>query len=84
MTNSFYFTQPYTASVTAIPMTLMKGYSVKDWFEWKPHLRNRFHIIDKESGRVIKTEYASAEPFFFLHFVNCFYDETANQVGRLK
>ncbi len=47
--------------------------------EWKPNERCRFFLIEKKTGKVIKTEYVSAEAFFFLHIVNCY--EQNNQVG---
>jgi len=75
-----FIEQPYIAIVSAIPMTLIKGYSIKDWMEWKPNLRNKFHIIEKKTGKVIKTEYTSASPFFFLHVVNSFHDRKTDQV----
>lgn len=67
-----FIEQPYVASVAAIASALIKGHSVKDWLEWRPTLKNRFHLIDKETGKLIKTEIISAKPFFFLHITNCY------------
>lgn len=67
------------AAVSAIAKALVKGYSAKEWMEWRPKEKNRFHIIEKATGKVIKIEYFSSEPFFFLHFVNCF-ENSNNQV----
>lgn len=67
-----FIEQPYVASLAAIASALIKGHSVKDWLEWRPNLKNRFHIIDKETGKDVKTEIISSLPFFFLHIVNCY------------
>jgi beta,beta-carotene 9',10'-dioxygenase len=39
-------------------------------YEWKPERGVRFHVIDKETGRVMKS--ARADPFFAFHHVNAF------------
>jgi beta,beta-carotene 9',10'-dioxygenase len=44
----------------------------RDFMEYRAEMKNRFHVIEKDSGKVLKTEYISSEPFFFLHIVNCF------------
>jgi len=67
-----FIEQPYVASISAIASSLMKGSCVKDWFEWKPQEINRFHVIEKETGKVLKSECVSDKPFFFLHVANCF------------
>ncbi|CAL8110508.1 unnamed protein product [Orchesella dallaii] len=67
-----FIEQPYVASISAIASALIKGHSVKDWLEWRPNLKNRFHLIHKDTGKLIKTEIISEEPFFFLHIVNCY------------
>lgn len=46
-----------------------------DFLEWKPELGNRFYIVEKSTGKVIKTEYVSQVPFFFLHYINCYEDD---------
>lgn len=75
-----FIEQPYVASIAAIASALIKGHSVKDWLKWIPSLKNRFHLIDKETGKIVKTEIISA-PFFFLHIVNCYIEN--EQVRRL-
>lgn len=70
-----FIEQPYVASLAAIASALIKGHSVKDWLEWRPTLRNRFHLIEKESGKVVKTEIVSDSPFFFLHIINCYIEK---------
>lgn len=45
-------------------------------YHWEPERGTRFHVIDKDSGEVVKT--VRAEPFFAFHHVNAF-----EQEGRL-
>ncbi|CAL8110510.1 unnamed protein product [Orchesella dallaii] len=44
----------------------------RDYMEYRPEMKNKFHVVEKETGKLLKTEYLSADPFFFLHIVNCF------------
>lgn len=39
-------------------------------YEWRPERESRFHLIAKESGRVVRT--ALGEPFFAFHHANAF------------
>ncbi|HEX5514556.1 MAG TPA: carotenoid oxygenase family protein, partial [Gammaproteobacteria bacterium] len=39
-------------------------------YRWQPELGTVFHIVDKETGEVVKT--AHSEPFFAFHHVNAF------------
>lgn len=50
----------------------------RDYMEYRPEMKNRFHIVEKETGKLLKTEYVSADAFFFLHIVNCY--ELGNEV----
>lgn len=47
----------------------------RDYMEFKPEMKNRFHVVERSTGKLLKTEYISADPFFFLHIVNCFEQE---------
>jgi carotenoid cleavage dioxygenase-like enzyme len=40
--------------------------------EWHPEFQNKFIIIEKETGKILKTEVVSQDPFFFMHIINCF------------
>jgi len=46
--------------------------------EYRPEMKNRFYVIEKKTGKVTKTEFISAESFFFLHIANCY--EEGNEV----
>lgn len=71
--------QPFVLNFSKIVGALMsKGYSFSDWLEWRPEIKNRFHIIEKATGKVLKTEIWCEKPFFFLHVINCF--EVNNQL----
>ncbi|ODN02416.1 Beta,beta-carotene 15,15'-monooxygenase [Orchesella cincta] len=47
----------------------------RDYMEYRPEMKNKFHVVEKETGKLLKTEYLSADPFFFLHIVNCYEQE---------
>lgn len=47
----------------------------RDFMEYRPEIRNRFFVIDKHTGKVVKTDYVSSDPFFFLHFINCYEED---------
>jgi len=40
--------------------------------EWKPEMKNKFIVVDKVTGNVVKTEYISQDPFFYFHIINCY------------
>ncbi|CAG7830593.1 unnamed protein product [Allacma fusca] len=80
MTKNYFILieQPFVLNVGKIVGALMsKGYSFSDWLEWRPELKNRFHVIEKATGKILKTEIWS-DTFFFLHIINCF--EMNNQI----
>jgi carotenoid cleavage dioxygenase-like enzyme len=51
---------------------LAKTTSISNWLEWRGDLTNRFFIIEKDTGKVLKAEVVSDLPFFFLHIINCY------------
>lgn len=68
--------QPYVLNVTKIlGGILTKGQCFMDWLEWRGELRNRFYLIDKQSGKVHKTDFVTQDPFMFTHFINCYEDD---------
>jgi beta,beta-carotene 9',10'-dioxygenase len=44
-------------------------------YQWKPERGVRFHVVDKESGRVVKE--ARSDAFFAFHHVNAFEEDGA-------
>lgn len=78
-----FIEQPYVLNVTKIlGGVLTRGQCFFDWLEWRPELRNKFYLIEKETGKVHKTEVVSDEPFMFLHLGNC-YEENGHVVVDL-
>lgn len=75
-----FIEQPYAISLTKAAKAVVKGSSFKDWLEWKPNEKCKFYVIEKSTGNILKTEYYSSEPFFFLHFINCI-EDINNQVS---
>lgn len=74
-----FIEQPYVMNVTRAISSCIKGnQTFKDWLEWRPEIKNSFFIVEKETGRVLKTELLAESPFFFLHFINCY--EENNQI----
>ncbi|CAG7677888.1 unnamed protein product, partial [Allacma fusca] len=51
---------------------------LNDFSEWDPEERNRFVIIEKSTGKILKRKIESSETFFFLHVINCY--EENNQL----
>ena len=51
-------------------------YSYLDILKWKPELKSRIHLIDRQTGQVVKT--FLVENFFAFHHVNAY--EEANKV----
>jgi len=63
--------------------SILKGSpTFSQYVEWRPEPRNRFFLIEKETGKVLKTEIYAAEAFFFLHFINAY--EENYQVRKLQ
>lgn len=56
----------------------MHSFYFIDWLEWRPQEKNKFVIVEKSTGKIFKTEFLSAEGFYFMHFANCY--EEDNQV----
>jgi len=67
-----FIEQPFVVTLSKIAQSVLKGETLKDVLEWRSQEKNRFHIIEKGSGKVVKTEIVAADPFYFMHFVNCF------------
>ena len=52
-------------------------YSYLDILKWKPELKSRMHLIDRQTGKTVKT--FLVENFFIFHHVNA-YEEDGNVV----
>jgi beta-carotene 15,15'-monooxygenase len=74
--------QPYVVSVSRIAQSVLKGDTLKDVLEWRSQEQNRFHVVEKATGKIFKTEFVSSEAFYFMHFVNCY--EQNDQVRSFK
>jgi len=65
--------QPHVLCISKFLGSVLKGTdTVKDWMEWRGHEKNRFHIVEKTTGKLIKTEILSETSFYFMHIINCF------------
>jgi beta,beta-carotene 9',10'-dioxygenase len=75
--HSFGMTERYLI-LTEVPLVvnpLKLRFSGKPFirnYEWKPDLGARFHVVEKASGRVVRT--GRMGPFFAFHHVNAFED----------
>jgi len=59
-------------SVMKMTEAKLKGKSIRDIMEWTPTEKNRFHVVDKKTGEVLKTKFYADKPFFFFHLVNSY------------
>lgn len=79
--HSFGMTERYLV-LTEFPLVvnplklLLGGKPFIQNYRWEPERGTLFHVIDKETGRVVKT--ARSEPFFAFHHANAF--EQDNEV----
>jgi carotenoid cleavage dioxygenase-like enzyme len=65
--------QPYVMNASkVVGSVLAKTAPICSWLEWKPEFGNKFFIVEKETGKVLKADVVSADPFFFLHIINAF------------
>ncbi|CAG7827335.1 unnamed protein product [Allacma fusca] len=72
--------QPYLLNGKKLLGWMFTGGAVKlnDFSEWRPDKTNRFVIVEKSTGKILKRKIESSEPFFFLHVINCY--EENNQL----
>lgn len=74
-----FIEQPFIINVAKfLSYGLFRNEALSHWLEWHPNHMNRFYIVEKETGKLIKTEILSSSPFFFLHVINCYEDN--NQI----
>ena len=76
--HSFGMTERYLV-LTEFPLIVdplrlrFAGRPFIDNYRWEPDRGMRFHVIDKESGRLVRT--ATADPCFAFHHVNAFEED---------
>ncbi|ODM94719.1 Beta,beta-carotene 15,15'-monooxygenase [Orchesella cincta] len=72
--------QPAVVNAMKMTATYIKQYAMMDWLEWHPDFCNRFHVVSKETGAVIKTEFLSFAAFYGVSILNAFEDGNNNLV----
>ncbi|GFS43811.1 beta,beta-carotene 15,15'-dioxygenase, partial [Nephila pilipes] len=77
-----FLEQPLLVNTVRMAASGIKGYSLKECFDWNPSQKTRFHLIDRVSGHEIKTKYQS-EAFFFFHHINT-YEEDGHVVADIQ
>ncbi|CAG7716986.1 unnamed protein product [Allacma fusca] len=70
--------QPLLMSIITLAEAKLTGRGLRDAMEWTPTERNRFHIVEKSTGNILKTKYYSQEPFFYFHIANAFEDSSGH------
>jgi len=72
-----FIEQPYVMNVGKAAVSYLKGgHTFSDWLEWRgENFKNRFWLIEKETGKVLKTDFRAKETFFFLHVINAYEDD---------
>ena len=72
-----FIEQPYVMNVAKAAMSYLKGgHTFSDWLEWRGEgFKNRFWLIEKETGKILKVDFRSSDPFFFLHVINAYEDD---------
>ncbi|XP_054716397.1 beta,beta-carotene 15,15'-dioxygenase-like [Uloborus diversus] len=69
-----FLEQPLLVNTVRMAASGIKGYSLKECFDWCPKEKTRFHLIDRVSGQELKVKFQS-EAFFFFHHVNTYEDD---------
>ncbi|GIX74100.1 beta,beta-carotene 15,15'-dioxygenase [Caerostris extrusa] len=77
-----FLEQPLLVNTVRMAASGIKGYSLKECFDWNPAQKTRFHLIDRVSGHEIKTKYQS-EAFFFFHHINT-YEEDGHVIADIQ
>jgi len=67
-----FIEQPFVMNLAKAAMTYLKSPPFQDWLEWRPELKNRFFVVEKSTGKLMKTEFLAKDPFFFLHQINAY------------
>jgi carotenoid cleavage dioxygenase-like enzyme len=75
-----FIEQPAVINAMKMTATYIKQYSMMDWLEWHPDFCNRFHVVHKKTGEVIKTEFLSFAAFYGVGILNAYEDDNNNLV----
>ncbi|ODN02656.1 Beta,beta-carotene 15,15'-monooxygenase [Orchesella cincta] len=65
---------PVVLNVMKLAATYVKGYCTKDWLDWRPHDGTKFYLVNKNTGKVVKTEIFSETTFALSVVVNAYED----------
>lgn len=65
---------PVVLNVMKLAATYIKGYCTKDWLDWRPHDGTKFYLINKNTGKVLKTEIFAETTFALSSVVNAYED----------
>lgn len=63
--------QPLVVNAFKLASCTVRNRCLEECLEWRPEDTTKFFIIEKESGRVIKTYYETTA-FFFFHTINAY------------
>src|SRR5579875_3628998 len=75
--------QPFVMNLAKAARTYLKNPAFREWLEWRPELKNRFFVVEKATGKLMKTEFVSQDPFFFLHQINAYEeDDQVREEGK--
>ncbi|CAL1294446.1 unnamed protein product [Larinioides sclopetarius] len=77
-----FLEQPLLVNTVRMAASGLKGYSLKECFDWNPTQNTKFHLIDRVSGHEIKIKFQS-EAFFFFHHINT-YEEDGHVVADIQ
>ncbi|XP_042896684.1 carotenoid-cleaving dioxygenase, mitochondrial isoform X2 [Parasteatoda tepidariorum] len=69
-----FLEQPLYVNTVRMAASGIKGYSVKDCFDWCPKDKTKFHLIDRVSGQELKIKFQS-DAFFFFHHINTYEED---------
>ncbi|CAL8111657.1 unnamed protein product [Orchesella dallaii] len=68
-----FIEQPYVINAgKVLGSVLAKATPISDWLEWREDLINRFFIVEKATGKVLKADVVADINFFYLHIINSF------------
>lgn len=76
-----FIEQPMLVNTVRMAASGIKGYALKDCFDWCPKEKTRFHLIDRVSGQELKMKYQS-DALFFFHHINT-YEEDGHVVADI-
>ncbi|XP_076359158.1 carotenoid-cleaving dioxygenase, mitochondrial-like [Tachypleus tridentatus] len=66
-----FLEQPQLLNTLKLATSVVKGLALIECMDWMPKEKTRFYVIEKSTGKVLKTVYKS-EAFFVFHHVNAY------------